>query len=139
MATALPALHRGIPVVRQTCFDGDPACDFDPTPGMCRFHLWACLGGADQRLQCAADTVTGVALLRPSASQTGLPALVRQALLAALDAVGFPVGPGEECTQRVDVDVPAGRRVFLLRTRTDTASGKMDGDILKLQCKRPRS
>ncbi|MFO1200881.1 MAG: hypothetical protein U1E86_28340 [Burkholderiaceae bacterium] len=38
--------HRGLPRTRLIhCTDNDPACDFDPTPGTCRFRVWGCTGG----------------------------------------------------------------------------------------------
>src|SRR5205085_12660879 len=39
-AGQLVTLKNGLPSPRQVCVDGDPACDFDPTPGSCTFHLW---------------------------------------------------------------------------------------------------
>ena len=121
-------------MTRQTCIDGDPACDFDPTPGNCQLHLWTCLGGADPRIDCLAASVTDVELLNPKPSQAGPGAAVRQAFLAALGALRFPVGPGEMCTNRVDVDVPVRGSRFLLRTRTHTDTGEMDKDTLKVKC-----
>jgi len=138
MAIALPAQFRGLPAVRQTCIEGDPACDFDPTPGTCRFHVWACVGGADPRLNCAASQVASVDLTRPGPLATGIPGTVRDVFLAAFSSLGFPVGPEEACTQRVDVDVPAGRRLFLIRSRSQTATGVKDRDILRLRCKLPK-
>jgi cysteine-rich repeat protein len=61
----------GSPSNRQTCTDDDPSCDFDPNPGTCRFHVWLCLGGADPRLACAADSVASVEVAKPSAREQG--------------------------------------------------------------------
>jgi hypothetical protein len=78
-----------VPRNRQDCVDGDPACDFDPTPGSCRLHLFDCLGGPDARLGCAAASVTGVDVLRPKLD--GDP--VRDALVQAFAELSPPVGP----------------------------------------------
>ena len=46
-AGQLAVARNGLPSNKQTCVDNDPSCDFDPTPGNCRFHLWVCVGGDD--------------------------------------------------------------------------------------------
>ena len=38
---------------RIRCVDGDPACDTDPTPGVCRFEVSVCLNVPDPELRCA--------------------------------------------------------------------------------------
>src|SRR5206468_6729225 len=73
--------RKGIPSTKQICVDGDPSCDFDPTPGSCRFRLWTCLGGADARLDCAATSVSSLSLTRPSPNEIGPAAAARTALL----------------------------------------------------------
>jgi hypothetical protein len=41
----------GLPSQSQSCQDGDPTCDFQPqTPGLCEFHVRACLNNADPNL-----------------------------------------------------------------------------------------
>jgi cysteine-rich repeat protein len=128
LALGAPAVDRnGLPSKRQTCQDGDPACDFDATPGNCRFHLWACLGGADSRLSCTATTVTSVGVLRPASGSA------HDAVLGVLQPLAFPVGPGELCTGRADVDVPVGTKLTL-RTRAGRADGRSDSDSLQLKC-----
>jgi cysteine-rich repeat protein len=122
--------RNGVPRNRQDCVDGDPACDFDPTPGSCRLHLFGCLGGADARLGCAAAAVTGVDVLRPKLD--GDP--VRDALVQAFAELSPPVGPGEVCTRRIDVEMPTGRKRAVVKVRTRLAAGKSDPDTLKLRC-----
>jgi cysteine-rich repeat protein len=122
---------RGVPRNRQDCVDGDPACDFDPTPGSCRFHLFACVGGADERLGCPAAAVTDIEVLRPRA---GADDPLRDVLVAAFAELAPPLGPGEACTRRVDVDVPAGRKRTVLKVRARLASGRSDPDTVKLRC-----
>src|SRR5205085_2061200 len=111
-----------------------PACDFDPTPGICTFHLWLCYGADDARISCSASSVTGVTLVKPSATQTGFPAAARTAIERALGHMTFPVGPGEVCSERVDLDVPAGKTKLLVKTQTLTMEGFRDRDALKLTC-----
>ena len=96
-------------------------------------RVWACAGGADARIGCAAAQVTATEVTSPRVSASGTELDARNALLAALAALGSPVGPGEECTQRFEVAIPAGDKLRL-KTRATTASGKQDSDSLKLRC-----
>jgi cysteine-rich repeat protein len=129
-ASRLVLDRGGVARNRQTCVDGDSACDFDPATGSCRFHLFGCVGGADARLGCAAASVASVDVLRPAASEG---TAMRARLVAALVSLGLPAAPGEECTGRIEVDVAAGTQVRV-KTRTRLASGSADNDTLKLKC-----
>jgi len=133
-----PALSRnGLPVAKQVCVDGDPTCDFDATPGTCRFHLWACLGGEDSRLGCAAGAVSGVDLLRPTAFERAQNVAARNALLAAVGRLPNPTGPGERCTGRMEADVPSGRTKLIIRTLAHGPGPATDRDVLQLSCVPP--
>ena len=133
-----PAVARsGLPMAKQLCVDGDPACDFDPTPGTCRFHLWACLGCADPRLTCAAGPVSGVDVLKPTALERAQNVAARNGLLAAVGRLHGPVGPGERCTGRMDVDVPVGRAKLTFRTLAHGPGTATDRDTLQLSCVAP--
>ena len=133
-----PVVARsGLPMAKQLCVDGDPACDFDPTPGTCRFHLWACLGGEDPRLACAAGAVSRVDVLRPTALERVQNVAARNALLAALGRFQSPLGPGERCTGRMDADVPIGRTKLVFRTLTHGPGAAIDRDALQLTCLPP--
>ena len=133
-----PALSRnGLPVAKQVCVDGDPTCDFDATPGTCRFHLWACLGGEDSRLGCAAGAVSGVDLLRPTAFERAQNVAARNALLAAVGRLPNPTGPGERCTGRMEADVPSGRTKLIIRTLAHGPGPATDRDVLQLACVPP--
>jgi len=133
--SALAVAHNGLPSGKQSCVDNDPSCDFDPTPGSCRFHLWTCLGGDDARLGCAANAVASVALQRPNAKATGPAAVARQALLDAFTRLPLPTpGSGELCGERVDIDVPAGKGKAVVSATATTADGLRDRDTLKLSC-----
>jgi cysteine-rich repeat protein len=135
LAIGTPALLRGgLPSTKQSCVDDDPSCDFDPTPGTCRLHLWACLGGPDDRISCAANGVTSARVDRPSASQSGPAANARAALVAAFDRLVLPQPAGEKCTRRIDLDLPAGRSKLTIRTQAQSAAGPTDRDSLKLSC-----
>jgi hypothetical protein len=125
---------KGIPLTKQVCVDGDPTCDFDPTVGRCTFHLWFCLGGADARLSCTADAVTDLSILRPTPTQTGPAAAALAALEGGIGKMTFPVGPGEVCSPRIDLSLPAGRTKLVLKSQATSASGIRDRDGLKLTC-----
>jgi cysteine-rich repeat protein len=125
--------RNGLPSTLQSCVDGDATCDFDPTPGRCRFRLFVCLGEADDRVACPAKQVTAASVTLPSANQTAN-AAARQALVDALGALEYPLGPGEVCSGRVDVDVPAGTRRLNLGVSATAADGRRDRDTLKLRC-----
>src|SRR5262249_31303397 len=121
----------GTPSNRQACTDGDPGCDFDPNPGSCQFHLWLCFGGGDDRIACAADSVTSITVRKPSDSDQGSLAALRQALLGRIGELVLPTSAGEVCTRRVDVDVLAGKQAQLSRKTQDTV-GSRDSDSIKL-------
>jgi hypothetical protein len=129
-ASRLVVDRRGLARKRQTCVDDDPSCDFDPSAGTCRFRLFVCVGGGDARFGCAPATVSSVEVVRPRPSD-GHPA--RAALVAALEGLGFPAGPGERCTGGVDFPVAAGTE-GRVAARALLTSGKADSDTLKLRC-----
>jgi cysteine-rich repeat protein len=124
----------GTPSNKQACVDNDPTCDFDPTPGSCRFHLFLCFGGADDRLACAADSVASIEVRKPSEKDQGPAAALRQALEQRIGALSLPLPLGEQCTQRVDVDVTAGKKQASLSLRTRDVAGIKDSDSIKLKC-----
>jgi cysteine-rich repeat protein len=126
---------KGLPKNAQVCTDGDPACDFDPTPGTCRFRLWGCIGGADARLACSAAQITALDVKAPSA-KAKVPAdqAARASLLAGLASFTLPAGPGEVCGSGFAVNVPAGSRRVTLKAQATLASGKKDLDTLALKC-----
>jgi cysteine-rich repeat protein len=133
-AGQLASGHNGLPSTKQTCVDGDPTCDFDPTPGRCGLHLWACLGGEDPRINCAASAVGTMTLAKPSATQGGWVALARTAIIAQLNGIALPTAPGEVCSGRMDVDVPAGHSRLGLKAQASTTDGVRDRDALRFTC-----
>ncbi len=126
---------KGIPKSQQVCKDNDPACDFDPTPGTCRFRVWVCVGGADARLGCAAAQVTRLDVRAPGPRvKRAEDIAARAALLAGLEGITLPAGPGEACSNGFAIDVPAGNRRVTLRAQATLASNKKDVDPLALRC-----
>ena len=124
----------GTPSNKQVCTDNDPSCDFDPASGSCRFHAWLCFGGADDRLACAADSVASIEVRKPSERDQGPAAALRQAVLARVGALTLPLPAGEQCTQHIDIDVPAGKKQATLSMRTRNPLGSKDSDSIKLKC-----
>jgi cysteine-rich repeat protein len=135
---ATPAVDaKGIPSPKQSCTDGDPGCDRDPTPGRCGFATWGCVAGDDARLGCAATHVASLEIRRPSTRDTGTLAAVRAALLAGLGAL-VPTGPGEVCSGRMMLGVPVGKSWTKVQLRTRDDANAPDTDTLKLRCLAPR-
>ena len=135
---AVPTLDRaGIPTRKQRCTDGDPGCDRDPGVGTCTIAFWICVAGADPRIGCAADHVASLAILRPSERDGGVLAEVRAELNDKLGAY-LPTGPGEVCSGRMMLRVPAGKKSVKVRLLTRNASGRPDTDAFKLRCDLPR-
>jgi cysteine-rich repeat protein len=131
---AAPAVDRkGVPSPKQTCVDGDPGCDRDPVAGSCGFATWACVAGGDPRLGCAPDRVETLEVRRPTSRDTGALAALRATLLDALGA-HRPSGPGEVCSGRMILRVPADKRWAKLQLRTRNAAGRQDTDTLRLRC-----
>ena len=92
------------------------------------------MGGDDARLGCAASTVASLTLRRPSASQSSA-AAARQVLLDVFSRLPLPAAaPGELCSGRLDLDVPAGRRKLVVSADALTAEGLRDRDSLKFTC-----
>jgi hypothetical protein len=125
----------GLPAIKQSCTDNDPACDSDPAVGRCGLRLWGCAGAADARIGCAAATVTSTVATAPKTNaRFPFEADARQAFDAALVTFGGSVGPGEVCTERFDVALAAGGRPLKLQVKATLASGKKDQDKLELRC-----
>lgn len=131
---ASPAVDRkGLPAAKQECTDGDPGCDRDPAAGSCGFAAWACVAGADARLGCAADHVASLEVRRPTTRDAGALAALRAELVATLGAYQ-PTGPGEVCSGRMILRVPADRRWAKVQLQTRNAAQRADTDTLRLRC-----
>ena len=137
--------RRGIPSHKQTCKDGDPACDKGSTPGECTFYVWVCANNTDPQLPTCAPgpsgigNITSVETRKPSTREAGLrpvDAANRQQLLTA--ATAAQTTAQNFCGPRIAVRVPLksptvkGVKVFKLSGTTDKTL--RDTDVLKLFC-----
>ena len=130
---ASPARDRqGIPLRVQSCLDGDPSCDRDPAVGMCRFAFWICVAGADPRIGCAADHVASLSIRKPTVKDVGSLGVARAELHDKLGAY-LATGPGEICSGRMILPVPAGKRLRV-HLRTRNAASRLDVDGFVLRC-----
>jgi len=66
----------------------------------------------------SAATLPDDQIRRPSLRDQGPAAALGQALEQRVGALSLPLPPGEQCTQRVDVDVTAGKKQASLSLRT---------------------
>ncbi|MGH7895773.1 MAG: hypothetical protein ACREQL_13960 [Candidatus Binatia bacterium] len=46
----------------------------------------------------------------------------------------LPTGPGEVCSGRMLLAIPAGQKSVKVQLRTRNAAGRPDGDTFKLSC-----
>jgi hypothetical protein len=61
----------------------------------------------------------------------------RAALLEAIDAFPFPAGPGERCTQSIEIDVPVRQAWLELKLEAEIDGARYeDRDALRLKCRR---
>jgi hypothetical protein len=124
--------RRGIPSHKQTCKDGDPACDKGSTSGECTFYVWVCANNTDPQLPTCAPgpsgigNITSVETRKPSTREAGLrpvDAANRQQLLTA--ATAAQTTAQNFCGPRIAVRVPLksptvkGVKVFKLSGTTD--------------------
>jgi cysteine-rich repeat protein len=126
----------GIIASPQSCRDGDPTCDADPTEGICGFTLAACVGTTDSRIaQCGAPSGAPAAVSVRKPGKKGAQGVIRTALESALAGV---VAPG--CSDSVTVGVPVktkgtrrkpGKLKIVLRAKGE---GGRDNDKLLLVC-----
>jgi cysteine-rich repeat protein len=157
------ALDRhGLPNRRQECLDQDPSCDFDRTPGRCRFVVATCLNNEDPNLNaCTHSGVSSLSLKpAPRPSDPALRAVLEANVAAANDALthlldpsdgagGYahapPLVAGERnfCSAPFSVDVPLGSRPrYVVKLRTKSADGSLplprrQVSVLRLTCLRP--
>jgi cysteine-rich repeat protein len=134
---------KGNPNFRQTCRDGDPACDFGTTSGECVFKLWLCSNNTDPRLplcsQASAGTVLGIEFKKPNdkdAARRPEDNANRQQLLRG--ALAAQQGNTNACGPRLSIRVPlrsstaSGSKSFKLKAAT--TAGITETDVLKLTC-----
>jgi len=135
----VPRDRDGLPKNSIRCVDGDPTCDGDPAPGSCRIRIWSCLGGADARLDCAAEQIGRLDVRAPAANaRRAAEAGARAALSDGIASLRLPVGPGERCTAPIDIDVPVRESWLELKVDAHLAKRRgSDRDTLRLRCARP--
>jgi hypothetical protein len=153
----------GAPSWEQVCEDGDPACDFDPTPGRCRFAIAACLNNVDPNLPaCVPAGVGSVQLFGPRRVRDAKDQLATENVAKLTAALGqlldpnrpedwytntLPVAAGDHnfCTGTVLVDVLAGsvagndykKKGFTMKVRSVNLAGKRSPAQIRLMCKLP--
>jgi pimeloyl-ACP methyl ester carboxylesterase len=104
---------KGRPVIKQTCAQGDPACDFDADPTQCTFRMAVCFLVEDDRLpDCDIDGVTleDWEVKKPSEKDAGNPKkpkadLNRAELLRVTDLLTLPATTNDNCAP-IDIQVP---------------------------------
>lgn len=145
---------KGFTNVKQTCVDGDPACDADLTAdGTCTFRVAICLDQTDAALPaCSASGSTGYLVKKPAPiAKDPVDVANGQALVAAVVALGGTAGgpkqndvqftsplAGPTCTSFARVAVPV-RSPKKAGKRTVVGCAELDGrckdrDKVKLTC-----
>lgn len=124
---------RGIARNKQTCRDGDPICDFDPTPGNCRVRVYGCAGAANDDISCLQQDVFEQLIKRPKTNAKRPHEVAARAEMdAVLGAMSFPVTGGEVCSQGMFLDVPVDEKLRM--TVRVTGTKKKDTDSLRIIC-----
>lgn len=125
---------------KQRCRVGDAGCDTGANPGACTMPVKLCLVRADPRLaKCVARPVDSVQIVAsdPALATSLLDAVVAlgTGTVAGDTATFSPTYGGEnECSETVDVVLPAGAKTKL-RAKLSGAGGKpKDADVLRLSC-----
>lgn len=132
---------------RIRCVDGDPACDADPTPGICRFDVSVCLNLADPKLRCAPGEIERYDIENVQPDTDPYHDFEFGTLQAAVDVLGFPVEASETdlCSGPVAMTLPlevrvqrrgAGYRSSAKTLRADVlgAGPPLDRDSLPMKC-----
>jgi hypothetical protein len=132
---------------RIRCVDGDPTCDADPTPGVCRFDVAVCLNVPDPALRCAPQELERYEVANVQPDTDPHHDFEFGALQAAVDALGFPIGAAESdvCTGPVAMILPLEVRVKkdgaryrsfakTLRASTFGPGDPLDHDELPMKC-----
>ena len=131
----VPIAKNGTPKPTAVCTQGDASCDFDLEEPGCQFRVWGCFGGADDRISCPAQGISGIDLKRPSArSRKGFEQSARAALLDGFNDSSLLNTAEESCTKAMSIGVPRGSRLVMSAKVSLTGSRKREGDRLKLQC-----
>jgi hypothetical protein len=130
------------------CIDGDPACDDDPAPGVCAFHVGVCLNVTDPALPaCGPANLEEYVVENEQPDTNPLHDFDFQGLEDELVFLTLPVAVDQldVCTGEVPMSVhmpvrfknggAAWRRgKKILRTALGTDTGVVDEDKMKLIC-----
>jgi hypothetical protein len=138
---------QGAPAQRIRCVDGDPACDADPTPGVCRFDVSVCFNTTDPKLRCTARELEHYDVENVEPDTDGRHDFEFGALQTAVDTLGFPIAANETelCAGPVAMLLPLAVRVqrsgadygsFKKTLRADTfgPGDPLDRDALPMKC-----
>lgn len=79
--------------------------------------------------------MAAISVTRPRADSTK-PAEIaaRQSIVTALQALGAPVGPGEDCSPRYELVIGVGQKAIPLETKAVFLPDRTDSDLLQLTC-----
>ena len=133
--------RNGKPDAKQTCHDGDPACDFGTTAGECEFQVWLCANNQDPNLPACVPgsggigNVVGAFVKKPSLKDAKPgDAQNRSQIFAAAAAAQSASG----CGPRLRISVPrktlAGKGAKTIKMLGNTDHNTKDPDSLKLFC-----
>lgn len=101
-----PALTPG--QTRIACVDDDPACDMDPTAGVCRIEVGVCLNQSDATGRCAPRELDGYQVENAQPDTDPRHVFEFQALQDQVNATALPLDPGEQdaCVGPVTMFLP---------------------------------
>lgn len=132
---------------RIRCVDGDPACDLDPAPGVCRFDVSVCLNVPDPKLRCAPQELERYDVENVQPDTDPRHDFEFETLQTAVDVLGFPIDAAETgvCSGPVAMILPLEVRVrkdgaryrsFAKTLRADAfgPGDPLDRDALPMKC-----
>lgn len=139
--------YQALPAAKIRCVDDDPACDADPTPGVCRFDVSVCLNTADPKLRCAPRELERYDVENVQPDTDPRHDFEFETLQTAVDVLGFPIAANETevCAGPVAMILPldvqvrkngAAYRSFKKTLRADTfgPGAPLDRDDLPMKC-----
>jgi hypothetical protein len=140
-----PALAPGAKKIR--CVDNDPACDVDPTVGVCRVEIGVCVNATDPTGRCAPRELETyeVANVQPDTDPRHV--FEFMTLQDAVNSMALPADPNEtdECVDGIEMwlplEVKIGKKGAAYKKFKQTVHGTVfgpdsarDDDSLTIQC-----
>jgi hypothetical protein len=132
---------------RIKCVDNDPTCDTDPTPGICRIDVSACLNVTDPTGVCAPRDLEDYLIANVQPDTEPLHDFEFQTLQDAVTSMGLPADTGDTdlCIGPVEMVLPLevrigkkgaryGKSKELLDGRVQGPEGALDEDALPMKC-----